>query len=94
MSDLGETFKALREEQAERRDARVEWAHDDLPATSGAVIFRWINDYHAQAIFRGRVITQWWPSRGKTMVGQRPGDRAKSATVFVAMTMKAAEEQS
>lgn len=79
MSELGETFKALREERAEDRDAAVERAHEELPARSGAVIFRWVNDYHAQAIYRGRVIAQWWPSRGRTMIGQRRGWAATAA---------------
>lgn len=88
MSELGDTFRELRAEQAEDREEAVQRAHDELPAAvaaapPGAVIYRWVDDYHAQAVFRGRVIAQWWPSRGRTMLGQMRGPRAATAADFV-----------
>lgn len=88
MGDMGEVFKAWREEQRQEREAAIDAAEDALPESSGEIAFVWVNDYHVHAKVRGKVIAQWWPSQGKTMIGQRRGKRCPSAGEFV----KLAEE--
>lgn len=96
MSDIGETFKALREEQRDERDERVAAAHAHFPGDrvvietiDGPFEVRWVDDYHAQAWARGRCVAQWWPSRGATMNGQRRGRRCWTGRDFEALVADA-----
>lgn len=85
-----------KEHRREERDAALERSIQ-LPAQVGDIAFRWVDEYHVQAMRRGRVIAQWWPSRGKTMVGhqlarggQRRGPRCSTPAEFVALCQREA----
>lgn len=91
MGDMKESFDAMKEMRRQERDNRVDAAQSGLPTSSDDVFFGWVNEFHAQAIFCGKVIAQWWPSRGSTMVGQRKGPRCATASDFVALAVSASK---
>ena len=64
MGDMREVYDAMKEHRREERDAALQRSLQ-LPAQVGDIAFRWVNEYHVQAVRGGRVIAQWWPSRGK-----------------------------
>ncbi len=88
MGDMGDVFRAMRDEARRERDASLDKASYDLPAKVGHVTFRWVNDYHVHALIGRKVVAQWWPSRGKTMVGQARGKRCATAGEFVALVQE------
>lgn len=98
MGDMREIYDAMKEHRREERDAALERARE-LPAQVGDIIFRWLDAYHVRAERRGRgtIIAQWWPSRGKTMVGHqlarggcRLGPRCSTPAEFVALCQREA----
>lgn len=84
MSELGDIFAGMREERRDRAREAKDKARRELRSSS-AVSYVWRDDHHVQAIRGGKVVAQWWPSRGKTMSGAARGRRCKSAADFERM---------
>jgi len=76
--------KCQRDHEAEQqRLAELKRARSGLQASGMSLIQKTVHHFHV--VHRGRVVAQWWPARGKTMIGQEKGPRCADAKELVAM---------
>ena len=77
---MGDLWNDVREERREKRNERLDKAADQINRTTAALAKLGLtlnpNGPYGFHIRRDcKVIAQWWPSGGKTMLGQRRGKR-------------------
>lgn len=91
MGDVGDFFRALKQERQQAREERLDRNEEHLNETRdglGSLGLRLVrkNEYHYHLVDvdSGRVIAQWWPSSGKTMDGQRRGQMCRTGKQLVA----------
>lgn len=73
--------RMVREAEAEDRQREIQRARTSLQAIGMKLIQKTV--WHYQVLHRGRVVAQWWPVRGKTMIGQAKGPRCLDSKALV-----------
>lgn len=92
-SDQVAFYRAEKAERQEQRHDQLAAAVAELPATTEALakleltlVRKNAYHFHVVRIEQGRrtLVAQWWPSSGRTMDGQRKGQRCNTGTALVA----------
>lgn len=70
-------------EAEQQRIAEIKRSRSGLQAIGMSLVQKTVHHFHV--VYRGRVVAQWWPARGKTMIGTEKGPRCQGAKELVAM---------